>query len=150
MFVELPKWTALCFMASCFVSALAPIKAEEPAKNPLLGRWQMLSVHDKGKPVELNPFTVDILADRLITTVEGSATECQYELHNKPEPKQIDLLIDFGDKLVLIGRGIYELRGDELHWYIARTDKERPKSFTQMGGDGYRYSVFRREKGLAK
>jgi uncharacterized protein (TIGR03067 family) len=108
------------------------------------GTWAMVSGDRNGKPLPdevIKHVQLIFAGDKLTTKHKDRATDAKFKLRPEPTPKEIDLDLDGS-----VGRGIYDLEGDNLKILHGEVGNPRPTTFDVKEPSGLTLLVLKREK----
>jgi RNA polymerase sigma factor (sigma-70 family) len=121
-------------------AARLPAKEENrpvPDEERLVGTWECTRYAFNDRADENNRRNLRLVITRdSLTTVHGSELVfiAKYQLDSAASPKAFDFTILMGENKDKVGRGIYELAGDQLQVrYVL--DGDRPRAF--LGPEGF-------------
>jgi uncharacterized protein (TIGR03067 family) len=147
---RLASFSVLVFMLT------PPLVRAEPREdpNPLIGTWTVISVDVNGKRQDYVDWEVNdeiaFTGKNVIGLSTGDkAAVSKLELYPGETPKQFKRLVygnGGGEKLYLIGVGIYSISGDTLEWCEVYTDNPVPNEFKTAKGDKRTLIVLKRTK----
>jgi uncharacterized protein (TIGR03067 family) len=106
------------------------------------GSWALVSGERNGSPIpeELaKKVTLVFGGDKLTTKTATGDLVTKFKLYSEKEPAEID--VDVGGE---IGRGIYQLTGDDLKILHGEVGTPRPTEFATKAGSGLTMLVLRR------
>jgi uncharacterized protein (TIGR03067 family) len=123
-------------------------RAADPAaagdKDRIQGTWSVVSGEHGGKPIpaEVARNVKLVFAGNKLTTMnKDRKTEATFKLDPDKKPKEIDVDMDGN-----VGKGIYQLDGDNLKIAHGEVGDPRPKDFPEKEGSGLTVLVLKREK----
>jgi hypothetical protein len=127
------KRSAICILILLFVATLAiadqPPAATAPA-NPLIGRWQVLSMGKKKLPDNVQPFWAFDERNVVVTVGNGDvASKSQYSLRKDGEHEVIALFEDGKKEPNRVGR--YELKDGRLRIQLTLDTGKPPERWDE-------------------
>jgi uncharacterized protein (TIGR03067 family) len=129
--------TVLLSFAVVFAVQPGQAGPAEKDQKSLQGKWHVIHIAENGKEadVESGKITLTIDGDKFIIKTESKKEESMFSVDPSKTPKEIDLKID----AMVLARGIYELKGDDLKICSNRNPKkDRPKQFV---GDDVNFTL---------
>jgi uncharacterized protein (TIGR03067 family) len=136
----------LLLLAACGLLLAANNTKEKPVmgdQQKIQGTWTLVSVERNGKPLPdevIQHIKLIFAGDKLTTQSKDRKTEGTFKLDSNKTPKEIDLDMDGH-----IGKGIYQLDGDNLKIVHGEVGDARPQDFPRAGS-GLTVLVGKREK----
>jgi RNA polymerase sigma factor (sigma-70 family) len=133
-----------------------PGKKQASDLERLQGTWWLEPDEARGKPVPKEGAkkadTMTINGDQMIEPAGDFEITTTFRIDPNKSPKTIDLLSvareDFNgvlkERITILQRGIYELRGDTLKICLAPGEKERPKRIQAPAQAGHALQFYRR------
>jgi uncharacterized protein (TIGR03067 family) len=132
--------------AACGLLLAADNTKEQQAmgdQEKIQGSWVLASGERDGKPLPdqaIQDIKLIFSGDKLTTQHKDRKTEATFKLDAQKTPKQIDL--DLGGR---VGKGIYQLDGDNLKIVHGVLGDDRPTDFPNAGS-GLTVLVLKRQK----
>ncbi len=112
------------------------------------GTWTCLTCENDGRlvPEEIRVKLQLELTDTIYRTKAGAQLlfEGEYQLREKVQPKEMDILATSGPFQGQSALGIYEITGDELKLAYVMPGKPRPRTFASVAGSGVANTTWRK------
>jgi uncharacterized protein (TIGR03067 family) len=126
----------------------APALKEDPSDSPILGTWEIETMHVGGKKSKLRTtWEWEFRKDgQWIVRTEGKENkgERKYVVNTKTNPATIDLVAEIGNDPCA---GVFRIEGDTLIVCVAPDNKgPRPVSVEVVNGSSHFFYTFKRVK----
>ncbi len=112
-------------------------------QEKIQGTWALVSGESDGKPLSdevVRQIKLVFAGDKLTTQNKDRKSVVAFRLNPKATPKEIDVDMDGN-----VGKGIYQLDGDELKIAHGEVGGARPKEFPKAGS-GLMVMILKRAK----
>jgi uncharacterized protein (TIGR03067 family) len=134
---------------------VAQFETKLPDAIRLEGRWTPISAEHAGQPVPVEQIKERICGGLIIrdgrwgSVIGGKQNEGGLHVDAAKLPKQIEFSGSIFEYRI-VGRGIYQLDGDNLILCLAEKGQERPNTFTTSPANNFVLIRYRRESPTAK
>jgi uncharacterized protein (TIGR03067 family) len=120
-----------------------PIDDPPDGDKDLNGKWVIVStVHDGETTPSLRRVRVSFRHDTRVVEIGDIAHIDPITVDASKTPKAIDITPNLGKGKTI--KGIYEVKGDELHICSAEPEQDRPQEFSAKAGSGCSLTIYKR------
>jgi len=138
------KLPASVLMVCCGFFMAADKARDMTDQEKIQGTWTLVSAQSNGKALPddvVKNITLVFADNKLKTKNKDRENEAPFKLNWEKKPREIDLELPDG-----VGRGIYDLDGDNLKIIHGEVEQERPKEFVSKPDSKLILLVLKREK----